>query len=480
MPLQQIPETKIGEIKLKKLENYSKNNTKTDGGQSSSKNNNNHNASRYLTTNEVETVDFSGQSTTSTTNDSINNRINRAIEETNKVKAKKIIDDFNNKIDTMSKGNTQNTTIENLKDNINKVAKRAKTMATAEKIKDEIKTAHEKAAAPAANTTLDNINDNINKVAKRATAMAKIEKIKDEINIAHEKAAAPTANTTLDNINDKMNKAVRRASAKVAIVKPSGEVVIPAQPTSTNNNNPFSEYDIYNYPNNNPLGSNISASQAHDESLARSYVVAKYLMENGGFTAIQAAAMVGIFMDENGCYPSTATTYERPNLGEGYGAGFASWTGNLKQYALEGAGYDASTTRIEDLSLKEQCDMFIDMTNNTYFDANLGCGNFKQFYDVLRRCDNIEDATATAMILTGGTGYSDHWSTHPTTSEAQAMYEYYAAKNDEKYGFSENHHGAYERRYGYTEEIYELLINEQPTNNQQPTNEFSKSEAEES
>ena len=135
-----------------------------------------------------------------------------------------------------------------------------------------------------------------------------------------------------------------------------------------------------------------SDTSVSGSALDRGVYIAKRLAEKGGFTKEQAAAIAGTMMDENKCDPSSYMKAEKAGKGakgtdgNGYGAGIGSWTGALKQRVLAQAGYSPNT-RIEDLSMDQQIDILIKDTQT---------GN-KKYYDALRRCKTIEDASATSV-----------------------------------------------------------------------------------
>jgi len=214
--------------------------------------------------------------------------------------------------------------------------------------------------------------------------------------------------------------------------------------TSTNNSSSSTpvSYDVGNLDMDN-----YPTDLSRESSLQRGTLVAKYLMQNGNFSAEQAAAIAGVFVDENGCYPGDLNDGVKQQeiewYGSGYGAGIGSWTGvNEKNQVLADAGYPAGTL-IENLSLKEQCNLVIANSQKSS----------KTYYDALRRCNNIEDASATAVIITGGVGFSSNWSTHPTQAEAAAMAEYYGTANDSTFGYSDYHHNCDQRRLQLAKEI---------------------------
>ena len=234
------------------------------------------------------------------------------------------------------------------------------------------------------------------------------------------------------------------------------------------NRNTYGELDMSTYP----------VGMSHEDQIARATLVSKYLMKNGGFTAEQAAAMAGVFVDENGCVPGNVMEAEKNGKGvPGTGGnGYGAWTfGDFKERCLADAGYPAGT-RIEDLTLQQQCDLIIAMSQSTNWQSG---SNMKTYYDALKRCNNIEDASATAQIITGGVGKSSNWGTHPTVDEAKAMADWYAYSNDNTYGYSDYHHGMYERRLGYSEEIYNNLVNDSTSVGENANNGFSTTHYEE-
>ena len=195
------------------------------------------------------------------------------------------------------------------------------------------------------------------------------------------------------------------------------------------------KYDINNYPDGQ-----------YDRAAAkeRSVIVANYLVENGGFTKDQAAAMVGVYWDENGCYPGEVMNAEYKKNKNSDGAGIGSWTSQAyKNECLKAAGLPANTP-IESLTMKQQADMIIAMSQT---------GENKTYYNALKRCDNIEDASATAVVITGGVGFSNNWKTHPTQADAKKLAKWYANRNDSKYGYSDYHHNLDTRRLDYAKEI---------------------------
>ena len=199
----------------------------------------------------------------------------------------------------------------------------------------------------------------------------------------------------------------------------------------------YDNYSVYNY----PKGNSRSAGKA------RAVVVAKYLVKEGGFTKEQAAAMAAVYLDENNCDPGDIMQAEKRANVNSYGAGIASWTDQTeKNKVLRDAGLPAGTP-IESLTLQQQCDMVIASSNGTY----------RTYYNALKRCDTLEDASATAVCITGGVGFSNNWSTHPTQADAHRLSEWYGTRNDNKYGYSSYHHNLDQRRLDYAREIYAEL-----------------------
>lgn len=201
--------------------------------------------------------------------------------------------------------------------------------------------------------------------------------------------------------------------------------------------------DMTNYP----------TGSSREDGIARATLVAKYLMAKGGFTAEQAAALAGVYLDENNCDPGEVMEAEKNGQGvegtggNGYGAGIASWTfEETKRQALIDAGFDPDTP-IENLSMQQQCDMIIAQSQKSD----------KIYYDALKRCDNIEDASATAVIMTGGVGFSDNWDTHPTAAEAKELSDWYGRSNDANFGESPYHWNLDVDRLNNAKEIYEKL-----------------------
>lgn len=200
---------------------------------------------------------------------------------------------------------------------------------------------------------------------------------------------------------------------------------------------------------------NVKVPKVTGTALSRAVTVAKYLVENGGLTKVQAAAVVGVYIDENGCNPSSYNKAEKAGKGVkgtdgfGYGAGIGSWTfTDFKNKALTQAGF-AQYTPIETLGLEDQAKMVIGNIN----------GNMSYYYNALKRCVNIEDASATAVVITGGVGYvkKKAWQTHPVASDGQHVSDVYCKANNKRFGYSEYHCNLYGRRLNYAKQVLAAL-----------------------
>jgi hypothetical protein len=84
-------------------------------------------------------------------------------------------------------------------------------------------------------------------------------------------------------------------------------------------------------------------------------------------------------------------------------------------------------------------------------------GRMKRYYDALRRTNNIEDASATAVLITGGVGHSKNWLTHPTVAEAKALSDFYGRSNDRRFGKSPYHWDLDKRRLEYARRVRYLM-----------------------
>ncbi len=196
-------------------------------------------------------------------------------------------------------------------------------------------------------------------------------------------------------------------------------------------------------------------SKTSKEVMNRAVKVAKQLISNGNFTKEQAAAIAGVMIDENKVDPSSYNKAEKAGKGAkgtsgfGYGAGIGSWTfADAKNALLTANGY-AANTPIESLSLDDQVNLLITDSN----------GRMKKYYDALRRTKNLEDASATAVLITGGVGKSKNWDTHPTTAEAKALSDWYGKSNDARFGKSPYHWDLDVRRLNYAKQVLKELEN---------------------
>ena len=185
----------------------------------------------------------------------------------------------------------------------------------------------------------------------------------------------------------------------------------------------------------------------------RAVRVANYLHEHGDFSKDQAAAIAGVMIDENNVDPTSYMKAEKAGKGAkgtggfGYGAGIGSWTfADTKNALLKAGGYKPNTP-IESLSLDEQANLLV-------LDSN---GRMKRYYDALRRTNNIEDASATAVLITGGVGHSKNWLTHPTVAEAKALSDFYGRSNDRRFGKSPYHWDLDKRRLEYARRVRYLM-----------------------
>lgn len=197
----------------------------------------------------------------------------------------------------------------------------------------------------------------------------------------------------------------------------------------------------------------VKFSNAPKDVLNRAVYVAKRLIEKGGFSKVQAAAIAGTTIDENKCNPASYMKAEAAGKGASgtrgsnrYGAGIGSWTGDYKLRVLQQSGYNPST-KIETLSMDQQIDMFIRDTQTGH----------KKYYDALRRCQSIEDASATSVLITGGVGKSKNWDTHPTQEDAKRLSDWYGASNDRRFGKSPYHWNLDKRRLDYSRQVLKYL-----------------------
>lgn len=208
---------------------------------------------------------------------------------------------------------------------------------------------------------------------------------------------------------------------------------------------------------------NVKIPKASGTALSRAVTVANYLVENGGLTKVQAAAVVGVYIDENGCNPGTYNKAEKAGKGAkgtsgfGYGAGIASWTfTDFKNKALTQVGFPQFTP-IETLSLEDQAKMVVGNIN----------GNASYYYNALKRCASIEDASATAVVITGGVGFvnKNAWLSHPVASDGQHVSDVYCKANNKRFGYSEHHCNLYARRLDYAKQVLAAMENSSNSGN---------------
>ena len=495
MPLQNH-KSLISEVKLKKLDYQSNSRSKTDAGQSSSKNNNNQNVSPNPTEKSIETVDFSGQigastaqSKRDTTRESI---LGASTAQSKRDTTRESIlgaSTAQSKRDTTRESmlgastaqSKRDTTRESILGASTAQSKRDTTResmlgaSTAQSKRDT--TRESMLGASTAQSKRDTTRESM---LGASTAQSKRDTTRESI------LGASTAQSKRDTTRESMLGASTAQSKRVATRESMSEKnkltfgeIQKIDPFVREKVEKRAEYESQNKTISNGLDMSsypTTGQYDHEKGLERAILFAKYLVMYGGFTPVQAAAIAGTALHDNGCFPGSVMEAEKNGLGapgtggNGYGAGIGSWS--LESYkikCLEDAGYSPNT-KIEDLTFKEQCDMLI-KNSNSYM---------KYYYDALRRCDNIVDASATAQIITGGIGFSNNWSTHPTVEEAKRMGQYYAAANNQRYGYSEYHNSNYEGKLSCIEEVYGALMNELSTNNPQQAIDFPKSKTEES
>lgn len=194
-------------------------------------------------------------------------------------------------------------------------------------------------------------------------------------------------------------------------------------------------------------------SNKPEDVMQRALTVANYLHKNGSFSKEQAAAIAGVMIDENNVDPSSYMKAEKAGKGAkgtegfGYGAGIGSWTFASTKNALLTAGGYKPNTPIESLGLEDQARLLV-------IDSN---GRMKKYYDALRRTNNLEDASATAVLITGGIGKSKNWDTHPTVQEAKELSDWYGRSNDKRFGPSPHHWNADKRRLEYAKRVRSMM-----------------------
>lgn len=196
---------------------------------------------------------------------------------------------------------------------------------------------------------------------------------------------------------------------------------------------------------------NIVVPMAAKDKLARALRVAQILVAKGGFTKVQAAAIVGVFIDENGCNPHSCMKAEKEGKGVkgtggfGYGAGIGSWTGESYKNKLLSLIGRPPFTPIESLSLEEQANIVIQDTLN---------GPTASKYRGLKTCTTIEDASATCVCITGGFRWRNP---HPIPQDAKEVSDIYGRSNDKNFGPSPYHWNLDKRRLGYAKQVLAKL-----------------------
>ena len=134
----------------------------------------------------------------------------------------------------------------------------------------------------------------------------------------------------------------------------------------------------------------------------RAVYCAKWCASNiTNFNLMYACAVIGVYVDENGCDPHEGMELEKAGRGSaytkggGYGAGIGSWTGkSSKDNKLRMIGKDPATTKIEDLSLDEQ----LQITKKEWESGD-------KFHKVMWQAKDLVHASIVATYLTHGSGY---------------------------------------------------------------------------
>lgn len=203
---------------------------------------------------------------------------------------------------------------------------------------------------------------------------------------------------------------------------------------------------------------NIKLSNGTEDAYKRASYVAKKLIESGEFNKVQACAIVGVFLDENACNPKLCCKAEKSGKGASYatqnfayGAGIGSWTGTeYKNSCLRLIG-EKPYTPIESLDIDKQIRIVIEDSKR---------GNNKEGYAQLRTCQTIEDASATAVCITGG---FYEWykmkkiQPHPTPADAKRVSNIYCESNNRRFGKSEHHCNLDLRRLAYAKEVFKRI-----------------------
>lgn len=152
------------------------------------------------------------------------------------------------------------------------------------------------------------------------------------------------------------------------------------------------------YPNSVNSTSNVNAvvPKVSENEMNRAVQVAKYLVDYGKLSKIQASAAAGVFLMESHCDPREYNHKEKDENGSkytrngGYGAGIQQWSGLLyKKQALKQANFNEDDL-IENHSLCDQAKMVVGNIN----------GNDKAHYNILKTKTKLEDAVVIMDMKT--------------------------------------------------------------------------------
>ena len=149
--------------------------------------------------------------------------------------------------------------------------------------------------------------------------------------------------------------------------------------------------------------------ESDEGSLDKAVLIAKYLTENGGFTPVQAAAIAGAYLNGNNYNHSRHTESRWNDFDDNDNVGISSLTSEeSKKEVLEAAGLPENTS-IEDLTIQQQCDMIIAESQNSD----------NAYYEALKSCDTIEEASVATAEMTSGVSISDNWENYPNEKTVQ-------------------------------------------------------------
>lgn len=152
--------------------------------------------------------------------------------------------------------------------------------------------------------------------------------------------------------------------------------------------------------NNYSVGEEIAPMPSNE--MERALLIAKMIMKVCGFSKVQTAAICGYMSVESHFIPTAINEVEKKNnsgytANGGYGAGLMQWTGSsFKKKVLEDAGLVGP---IEKLSAEQQINLLNSMSKQSQ----------KKYFDELRKCSNIENASAVICIWGAGIGRYDYW-----------------------------------------------------------------------